>query len=340
MSAAQKSRDDAGEAETLHREVSQMELESTETRAQGPFPVKPRAEEEVTLPPCGIEGAGDWHEALSLTFVLPSSIQDLLDRYESRRGLDLMELVTSVRIDPNKMGEGEARVCYLAKELDGTSLVAKEFKPHRVDASTTLRDQSLKECEIQTVAAFLAERFEEEVQEVAPASDATEHAEVRYSRARTVIFKDEGGVEHVYNVEKKLEGSYAKWSNTVGGCLNPEPLMHALSHWAYARTDGKIMVCDVQGVKQPGEEAAFRLTDPALHSDLAGREPHVFGSNDLGRDGMLRFFATHKCGEECERLGLPERHPLELEVKLTEAEGKAKEAGMELDLNDSWAVEL
>ena len=50
----------------------------------------------------------------------------------------------------------------------------------------------------------------------------------------------------------------------------------------------------------------FVLTDPVVHY-VSSREPlkkHKNGATDKGRDGVAKFFATHKCNALCERLGL------------------------------------
>jgi hypothetical protein len=48
------------------------------------------------------------------------------------------------------------------------------------------------------------------------------------------------------------------------------------------------------------------LTDPVVHY-VSARNPHrkhKNGATDKGRDGVDRFFQTHKCGPLCARLGL------------------------------------
>lgn len=191
-------------------------------------------------------------------------------------------------------------------------MVAKEFKPHRVDPETTVLSQCLKESEVQTVSAFLADVFEDEVHDRARASPVGQ-AVIRYAKARTVVFKDENGSEHVLNIEKKLRGSFEKWNNTTGW-VNEEGtrqfaggLLQAFPHWCYVRTGGHLMVCDVQGVRELSMTKAvpsFRLTDPAIHSDFNFNGRRVFGSTDLGKEGMSKFFSTHRCLEECEHLHL------------------------------------
>lgn len=180
----------------------------------------------------------------------------------------------------------------------------------------------------QTVAAFLAGLFEDELHTRLPAT-STDSAivAIQYSKARTVVLHH-AGQRKVYNVEKRLEGDFAKFSNTVGDVLEHEPLALAFSHWTYVRSKGALMVVDVQGVRRSKNE--LRLTDPAIHSNFGGtratgpgscsmhmaqgspaagrgRGP-LFGLNDLGVEGMRKFFRTHRCVEECRRLRLaPER---------------------------------
>lgn len=122
----------------------------------GPFLIEPDLKSEsasavdAAPPPCGpgrVDIQGEWKQGLSLTFVLPRSLEDLLDRYESGRGLDLVELVTAIRVDEH-LGEGECRTVFLAKE-DEVDLVAKEFKQEKLAEGADPVQLSLKEAEIQ-----------------------------------------------------------------------------------------------------------------------------------------------------------------------------------------------
>ena len=79
----------------------------------------------------------------------------------------------------------------------------------------------------------------------------------------------------------------------------------AFSHFSYVASNGKQLVCDLQGTWNGAD--GFMLTDPVVHY-VSKRNPnkkHKNGATDKGRDGVIRFFNTHLCGPLCKRLGLP-----------------------------------
>jgi len=79
----------------------------------------------------------------------------------------------------------------------------------------------------------------------------------------------------------------------------------AFSHFSYVASNGKQLVCDLQGTWNGAD--GFMLTDPVVHY-VSKRNPnkkHKNGATDKGRHGVIRFFNTHQCGPLCKRLGLP-----------------------------------
>ena len=69
-------------------------------------------------------------------------------------------------------------------------------------------------------------------------------------------------------------------------------VMQALSHFSYHNSGGKHVLCDVQGGLYA--DGAI-LTDPVVLSNKA----ESLGPTDLGRHGIITFFAKHKCGKYC-----------------------------------------
>jgi hypothetical protein len=76
------------------------------------------------------------------------------------------------------------------------------------------------------------------------------------------------------------------------------------SHFTYAFTEGRDLVCDLQGVWNAVD--GFIFTDPVIHhnSHKSGRVDGHNGRTDKGLDGIRKFFVTHKCNSMCRRLGL------------------------------------
>jgi len=108
--------------------------------------------------------------------------------------------------------------------------------------------------------------------------------------------------------EPALSGTFRKFNSNAGfaeASPDAEPAQ-AFSHWCFQSTGGEYMVTDVQGVLS--DQNTFTLTDPQIHSTC---EPGRFGTGNLARDGMMRFFMNHQCGPTCRALGLrpPDKLP-------------------------------
>jgi hypothetical protein len=99
-------------------------------------------------------------------------------------------------------------------------------------------------------------------------------------------------------IENFLEGTFRKWSNNwmyvdpVVTDINE--VMQAFSHYSWARSKGKLLICDLQGVVSGSD---VTLTDPVIHS--IGRK---YGGSDMGIYGIVAFFRRHKCNRCCRNL--------------------------------------
>eukprot|EP01012_Entosiphon_sulcatum_P053516 TRINITY_DN7363_c1_g2_i2.p1 TRINITY_DN7363_c1_g2~~TRINITY_DN7363_c1_g2_i2.p1 ORF type:complete len:340 (+),score=66.36 TRINITY_DN7363_c1_g2_i2:228-1247(+) len=98
--------------------------------------------------------------------------------------------------------------------------------------------------------------------------------------------------------EPFLRGHYQKHNNNMGyvNTKRCRRTPHAFSHFTHHWSKGRLIVVDIQGVGD-------RYTDPQIHSDTD--EGLVYGPGDLGREGILLFFASHQCNSICAQLGLP-----------------------------------
>ena len=54
------------------------------------------------------------------------------------------------------------------------------------------------------------------------------------------------------------------------------------------------------------QSGGFQLTDPVVHYVSAANPErrHQNGATDKGRNGVCKFFATHKCNRICRRMNL------------------------------------
>ncbi|KAL7559487.1 hypothetical protein ACA910_010303 [Epithemia clementina (nom. ined.)] len=106
-------------------------------------------------------------------------------------------------------------------------------------------------------------------------------------------------------------GHYAAehMSKVAGSSPIPdEDFINAFSHFSYVKSQGKLMVVDLQGVLHIREDGSrdFCLTDPAIHTKKKcddERTPN-FGRTNRGKRGIKAFFTTHKCNAACQLLGL------------------------------------
>jgi hypothetical protein len=105
-------------------------------------------------------------------------------------------------------------------------------------------------------------------------------------------------------MERFIEGSYKKFSNNAGFVNFDDPALtlQAFSHWTYERTNGNMIVVDLQGI-DIGDNQTYLLTDPCIHSTDLMR----FGRTNLGTPGIKRFFQTHLCNVICHALKLQEK---------------------------------
>ena len=111
-------------------------------------------------------------------------------------------------------------------------------------------------------------------------------------------------------LERFIEGCYKKFSNNAGyiNLDDPAYTLQAFSHWTYKRTNGIMIVVDLQGI-DIGDNETYLLTDPCIHLTNLMR----FGKTNLGKPGMKRFFQTHVCNAICHALRL-ERHKDQPEI--------------------------
>ena len=106
-----------------------------------------------------------------------------------------------------------------------------------------------------------------------------------------------------------IPGRYTKWSSNAGWVNNEEMggggSLPAFSHWTWVQTDGQLIVCDLQGVRDITPSiVGYWLTDPAINS-----RSKRYGNTDLGHLGITLFFRSHRCTQFCRDLGLVGKVP-------------------------------
>ncbi|KAK6361727.1 hypothetical protein TWF730_005441 [Orbilia blumenaviensis] len=103
------------------------------------------------------------------------------------------------------------------------------------------------------------------------------------------------------SLEPFIEGSYVKYNNNAGYVNEDNPndaanrSAQAFSHFTFERSQGRFLVCDLQGVGN-------LLTDPAIHTKDPDR--FVLTPTNFGEDGFKLFFSSHECNDICRKLEL------------------------------------
>jgi len=96
---------------------------------------------------------------------------------------------------------------------------------------------------------------------------------------------------HKMLVEPMIQGEYLKFNSNTGHAEPDSATMQALSHFSYHASNGRYLLCDLQGGRYNGY---YILTDPVIHS-----KSKEFGGTDLGAEGIENFMAHHVCGRFC-----------------------------------------
>ncbi|RVD80827.1 uncharacterized protein DFL_008716 [Arthrobotrys flagrans] len=119
----------------------------------------------------------------------------------------------------------------------------------------------------------------------------------------TACFKgksEEASGDTCISLEPFIEGNYVKYNNNAGyvnGDITEKSNKAAqgFSHFTFERSQGRFLVCDLQGVRE-------LLTDPVVHTSDPNR--FVLSPTNLGEEGFKFFFASHECNDVCHKLGL------------------------------------
>ena len=123
------------------------------------------------------------------------------------------------------------------------------------------------------------------------------------------ILNDQGEIIDYVNAEPYINGSFDKITNNndkVDPRLNSDLLM-AFMHFTYDRSNGNLMVTDLQGWVHADRSQAVILTDPAINSIEGNR----FGITNIGQRGLQGFWDKQhvRCNDICRLLDLPKSRP-------------------------------
>lgn len=201
------------------------------------------------------------------------------DKWTQSTGQVLLEA------SPFDEGSMRAAFCMLdpSKPEGQQRYVAKMSKNPKEDKSTYFLD-----VEMQALAKLFAEEFNKRKPPKA----------VDFNEASVLKCLERRG-QPLLAVEPWMEGNFSKYSNNYGFVsYDDRNTPQAFSHFTYCHSGGKLLICDIQGVGD-------KYTDPQIHS----RDDRGFGKGNLGHEGMLKFFQTHRCNSICTYLNLPAHQP-------------------------------
>lgn len=204
--------------------------------------------------------------------------------------------ITSNRFQTNFMlvGNGSFRTCYFGIDtFTRQPVVIKRFKDYHAMQERYWKN----DIQMSVVAQRFAARFNAIMQTSKPIrfiqpiiSEWTANGRAPFQRGEKAL------------IEPFLGTNYAKFNSNSGWeNRNAGDNMGAFSHFTYHISGGKILVCDLQGVRTHHE---YILTDPAICS-----LDQSFGMTDLGEEGIRSFFANHRCTSLCESFWMKHSSP-------------------------------
>jgi len=218
------------------------------------------------------------------------------------------------------LGEGASRWAYPAEVKEGrylgwdagTKLVVKVIKTSAYKEGVRMGDADI---EAQRLTCDYAKEFNAEQKPTKNGESCRIH--VRLGKLDTADGdKRENGVRRIVKgekmlVEQRIHGEYEKFNSNSGWTANNGLLPDFFSHWSYAHSGGRLLICDLQGHKgRPGgpkygdQTYYYLFTDPAVMS-----VDKCYGCTDLGEPGIANWFTHHVCNDMCRTAGIDSIRP-------------------------------
>eukprot|EP00287_Rhodomonas_sp_CCMP768_P028542 CAMPEP_0202855766 /NCGR_PEP_ID=MMETSP1389-20130828/91684_1 /ASSEMBLY_ACC=CAM_ASM_000865 /TAXON_ID=302021 /ORGANISM="Rhodomonas sp., Strain CCMP768" /LENGTH=388 /DNA_ID=CAMNT_0049534389 /DNA_START=56 /DNA_END=1222 /DNA_ORIENTATION=+ len=188
--------------------------------------------------------------------------------------------VVYVRIAEKPFQQGTFRVCYKMWLLDENGeehpMVAKMFK----------KDKSVEEYFNEAFCQVISEGYAKEFNKIGMSRS------VQFAPVHVLKLHERDGT--FVTAEPFLKGSYVKHNDNDGHVDTLDPVPQAFSHFSWHASEGKLLICDIQGVGD-------HYTDPSIQTPDADR---MFGSGNIGEQTIVKFFRSHHCNCLCRAHGL------------------------------------
>ncbi|CAK7271775.1 hypothetical protein SEPCBS119000_004776 [Sporothrix epigloea] len=242
--------------------------------------------------------------------------QSLLDRMiqsDDSIHISTNDLVIHQRTKP--FAQGALRLAFYARTQESTNpLVVKTFKAdgkRLADLTEDMRMQAL--CKAFALEFNRLVAREEHSLDFIVVTCLQPIPLRAAAESRSSDDHDDDRVECMSLEPMLLNGRYVKYNNNCGSVnldngSETSKAAQAFSHFTFERSQGELLVADLQGVGNV-------LTDPAIHT----KDPRRFVLTDtnLGDDGFKLFFSSHKCNSVCKKLGLLSEAGMFLEQRFT-----------------------
>eukprot|EP01063_Lacrimia_lanifica_P017251 TRINITY_DN2407_c0_g3_i1.p1 TRINITY_DN2407_c0_g3~~TRINITY_DN2407_c0_g3_i1.p1 ORF type:complete len:823 (+),score=287.44 TRINITY_DN2407_c0_g3_i1:55-2469(+) len=205
---------------------------------------------------------------------------------------------TAMQMEKEEFARGAMRACWrmMRHRADGghDACVAKQY--FNEDQTSKLPARSLMkyyvDTKMQCVAKHYAKMFSAHP-ECSNTIDFVEAYMIRRAHDLVAAPHADPSLKQLYCVEHYLSGTYVKHNNNAGYTLTSRSTPQAFSHYTYAKSEGRLMVVDIQGVGD-------LYTDPQIHTSC-GTD---FGDGNLGVTGFALYFQTHVCNFQCKAMKL------------------------------------
>lgn len=166
-----------------------------------------------------------------------------------------------VIFESHAFAKGGMRAAYHVRTktpIDGVSVFCAKCSLHGDDEATYERDVMM-----QQLAALYAQQF----------NAAGPPKAVHFVEASLVTrLSAPPGEPTLFAFEPHIGGHYVKWTDNQSWRNVENNTPHAFSHFTYCKSDGKLLIVDLQGV---AAETAFFFTDPQVRRVCCGGFAHV-----------------------------------------------------------------
>ena len=123
---------------------------------------------------------------------------------------------------------------------------------------------------------------------------------IEFVRFGIITLAEKSGKTAPYIIEDYIDGKYETFNSNTGKAYSHSQdhrELQAFSHFTWVHSNKQLVVCNLQGTIQKDK---ILLTDPAIHAD----QYMLFGSTNLGIQGIKLFMRRHICNEICKQMKL------------------------------------